>query len=259
VNTAVQCQIRRHRFEGVLQIVRYNWPQYVAGSVAVLGAGAWLWCDNRNGGWLRFALWLAVLPAAWWCLASLAASHWIYDHSKLYRWTWIPSVLPAKPGHWLNLHAGLDESSAALRALFPDSNGQTCDFYDAAEMSEPGIRRARGERHATAGERVCYRRLPFSDETFDAVFLFFAAHELRGASGREAFFRELRRVLARSGKLLLVEHARDLANLAAFGPGFLHFMSAGEWRRLARVAGLQILQERRMTPFVRAILFGRRQ
>jgi SAM-dependent methyltransferase len=258
MNTPVQCQIRRHRFEGVLQIVRYNWPRYMAGSSAALVPGAWLWC-SRNDGWLRFALWLAVLLAAWWCLASLVASFWIYDQSKLYRWTWIPSVLPAKPGHWLNLHAGLDESSAALRELFPDSTGRTCDFYDAAEMSEFSIRRAREERHAAADERVRYRRLPFSDETFDAVFLFFAAHELRSASGREAFFRELHRVLARSGNLLLVEHARDLANFVAFGPGCLHFMAAGEWRRLARIAGLQVSQERRMSPFVRTILFRRTQ
>jgi len=257
MNALAQNQTGRHHFQGALQIARYNWPQYVVGFVAIIAAGAWLWCDKGNHGWLRLVLWPTLLLVTWWCVASLAASHWIYDRSELYRWTWIPSVLPTKPRRWLNLHAGLDESSTTLHELFPHSIGRVCDFFDAAEMSQPSIRRAREGQCTRAAEHVDHSRLPFSDETFDTVFLFFAAHELRHAPSREAFFRELRRVLARSGSLLLVEHTRDLANFAAFGLGFLHFLPAGEWRRLARIAGLEVLKERRMTPFVKTILLRR--
>ena len=62
--------------------------------------------------------------------------------------------------------------------------------------------------------------------------------------------REIRRVLTPSGTLLLVEHTRDAANFAAFGPGFFHFLPRNEWRRLAGMSGLELISEQRMTPFV---------
>jgi SAM-dependent methyltransferase len=191
-------------------------------------------------------------------VASVIASYWIYDVSPLYRWNWIPDVLGMAPRRWLNLHAGLDESSTALRAVFASGEGETGDFFDPAEMSEDSIHRARAERERVSEPaRVNFRNLPYPDQVFDNVFLLFAAHELRRATSREALFREVHRVLDPAGRILLVEHVRDLANLAVFGPGFFHFMTAHEWRRLARVAGLQVVGERRMTPFVKIILLKR--
>ena len=254
MNTHAQNQANRRRFDGLLQIARYNWPQYVGAAAVVLVASAWLWFVDPSSGWLRLGVWIAALLAAWWSIASLVASHWIYDVSELYRWTWIPSVLPARPRCWLNLHAGLDESSSTLRHLFPESEGQIGDFFEADEMSEPSIQRARIEqdRDGTA-RRVNHRHLPFPDQSFDAVFLLFAAHEIRRPTSREAFMREVRRVLTLSGTVLLVEHGRDLANFVAFGPGFLHFMQGSEWHRLAKIAGLEIVLEQRMTPFVKIV------
>jgi SAM-dependent methyltransferase len=121
-------------------------------------------------------------------------------------------------------------------------------------MPEPGIARARAGQPAggaPGSEAVDWRRLPYADGAFDTLFLLFAAHELRRPASREGFFRELRRVLAPGGLLLLVEHARDAANFAVFGPGFTHFLAAGEWRRLAALTGFDLAREHRMTPFVR--------
>jgi SAM-dependent methyltransferase len=251
--------VPRSRFDGALQIVRYNWPQY-AGSVAVVAVALWWLARNPQGASvLRAVAWAAALLSAWWVLASLAASHWIYDCSPLYRWTWIPDFLPAAPKRWLNLHAGLDESFATLAQLFPASSGQVGDFYVAGEMSEPSIQRAREEQqNAAPGMRVDPLQLPFTDQSFDTVFLLFAAHELRRAASREAFLREVRRVLAPGGTVLLVEHVRDLANFVAFGPGFWHFLPSAEWRRLAGVAELELVSERRMTPFVKVMLWRKK-
>jgi SAM-dependent methyltransferase len=247
-------QKARRRFDGLLQIARFNWSQYVGGAVVVLAAGAWLWFGEPSPTWLRSGVWVVMLLAAWWSSASLVASHWIYDVSELYQWTWIPSALPATPRHWLNLHAGLDESSATLCELLPDSSGRTCDFFDAAEMSEPSIQRARAEQATLPTGRIRFGEFPFPAAAFDTIFILFAAHELRRAASREGFFREIRRVLAPAGTVLVVEHARDLANFAAFGPGFFHFMPGNEWKRLAKIAGLEVVRESRMTPFVRIIL-----
>lgn len=249
---------KRGRFDGAKQIVRYNWPQYIAGlMIAALAAGWWVF-GRQEPPWLRPAAFGVVVVVSWWSVASVLASFWIYDASPLYRWVWIPEVLSFAPRRWLNLHAGLDESSTELRRLFPVSEGEPGDFFNAAEMSEPSIQRARAEREQPAAVgRVNFRRLPYHDESFDCVFLLFAAHEIREAPSRESFFRELHRVLVPEGVILLVEHGRDLANFAAFGPGFLHFMTVDEWRRVARVAGLQVAAERRMTPFVKIILLKR--
>jgi len=89
------------------------------------------------------------------------------------------------------------------------------------------------------------------------VFLLFAAHEIRQSARRTEFFREATRVLSKSGQLLLVEHIRDWSNFVAFGPGFLHFHSRGEWLRVANSAGFTIAREGRVTPFVRYFLMTR--
>ena len=51
--------------------------------------------------------------------------------------------------------------------------------------------------------------------------------------------------------MILVEHGRDVANFLAFGPGFMHFFAPSEWRRTASEAGLNLVGETRITPFVR--------
>jgi SAM-dependent methyltransferase len=258
MNVSIQPRAARNRFDGVARIARYNWPQYMGGFVTILIGVIWLRINPSVNSQLKFAGWTGIFFVGWWCIASLVASHWIYDRSELYRWTWIPAFLPTRPVHWLNLHAGLDESSDTLRELFPTSSGRVGDFYDPKEMSEPSIRRAREEQGQSPAERIDFRRLPFVDGTFDTVFLLFAAHEIRVVESREGFFQELNRVLTRSGKLLLVEHARDAANFAAFGPGFFHFMSANEWHRLANLTNFRITKEQRMTPFVKVLLMEKR-
>ena len=57
--------------------------------------------------------------------------------------------------------------------------------------------------------------------------------------------------------MLLVEHVRDVANFAVFGPGAFHFLSRAEWLRVVEVAGLRVATERRVTPFVRALALER--
>ena len=240
----------RRPFQGVWQIVRYNWPFYVAGFAAcvfgatVLQLFAWPKVLSILG-------WLGVAIGAWWLLASLLVSYWVYDVSPLYTWRWLPGLMTKTPTNWANIHSGLDESSLALREIF-GGNNVTIDIYNAAEMTEPSIARARRITPALV-EAISadYRHLPFNDNALDAIFLIFAAHEIRDESSRELFWRELHRVLESGGTVVLVEHLRDLANFAAFGPGFWHFLPRAEWLRLFRGARFSVQSETRLTPWVR--------
>ena len=241
----------RGRWQGTRQIMAYNWPFYAV----ALGAVAVVRGVFRRGDWPR---WMQNIGAAgsglavFWTLASVAASWWVYDRSALYRWQWLRELLPQTPQSWANVHCGLDESTPVLRALFPSTESQVFDIFAPPEMTEPSIRRARTLTPSpVAATPADYRALPLADESLDAVFLLFAAHEIRERDGREALFGELRRVLRPGGCVVLLEHTRDAANCAAFGPGFLHFFPRNEWRSLATGADFIIERESAFTPFVR--------
>ena len=247
----------RDRYAGVLSILEYNRHYYTASLCALLGIGAILWLRllPRAGAALLIA---AAALTVFWSLSSLVASWYIYDHAQVTRWSWLPRTLSFPPRQWLNIHAGLDESTSALIRFFPNTAHEVFDIYDAREMTEPSIARAR-QSHPAAQPAIEARldALPLPDGDRDTVFLLFAAHEIRSPARRRQFFAEAARVLASPGQLLLVEHLRDWKNFVAFGPGFLHFHSRREWLRVAHAAGLVVVREDRVTPFVRVFLLAR--
>jgi ubiquinone/menaquinone biosynthesis C-methylase UbiE len=246
--------VTRGKYDGVLSILQYNWHFYAASLCALVGIGALLWFRllPRAGEALLIG---AATLTAFWSLSSLLVSYYVYDYRGVTRWKWIPRILSFPPQQWLNIHAGLDESTLILTQFFPNTRYMVVDIYDPQEMTEPSIARARRLRSSleptVAGKLDA---LPLPDRNRDTLFLLFAAHEIRQSSRRTEFFLESARVLANSGQLLLVEHLRDWRNFVAFGPGFLHFHSRDEWLRLAHDAGLTVEREDRITPFVRYFL-----
>lgn len=246
--------VTRGKYAGVLSILQYNWHFYAASLCALVGIGALLWFRllPRAG---EVVLIGAAILTAFWFLSSLLVSYYVYDYSGVTRWNWIPRILSFPPQQWLNIHAGLDESTIILTQLFPNTQYMVVDIYDPQEMTEPSIARARRLHPSSVSTVNCkLDALPLPDCDRDTLFLLFAAHEIRHPARRTALFIESARVLADSGQLLLVEHMRDWKNFVAFGPGFLHFHSRGEWLRHARDAGLTVEREDCITPFVRCFL-----
>lgn len=234
----------------MLMILRLNWQMYVKAAVFT-AAGVAL--AGQFDGSIRLAILLAVASSTFWTATSLAASWWIYDRSHIYELAW----LPTSPGHWLNLHNGLDGIDRTLRTRYPSCAGDTLDIFDPHEMTEPSIRAARRQLgHPPA--RANWRYLPSSNQNYDTVFVVFTAHEFRRAEARERLFIEIQRVLRDTGRVVLVEHLRDAGNFAVFGPGAFHFLSRRAWIRSTSPAGLVMLSEQRITPFVRAFVFGKR-
>ncbi len=237
-------------FAGIIKIVRFNVQFYILSALGIVGA-ALLLASRRLPQSLQLVVLCGAALAIFWTLSSLLVSWYVYDHVGVTRWQWLRPRLPVPLNRWANIHAGLDESTAALRQMLPQTEGSVVDIYDSQKMTERSIARARRIHPSTepfnSGK---YNALPLSDNDYDAVFLLFAAHEVRAAERRTELLREAARVLQETGHIVLVEHMRDWKNFLAFGPGFLHFHSRRNWLRGIRNAGLFVEQESQITPFV---------
>lgn len=240
--------------QGVANIVRFNGPAYLAAAATTL-AGLSVARNRKVPPALRALAGAAAAGAAGQALASLAASHWIYDRSGLYDLSWLRPLWPDDPRCIVNLHAGFDETSARLRAIYPRAKLRVLDFFDPERNPEPSIARARAAYPPNPeAVQVGAGDWPLEDGAADAVLVFLAAHEMRRPADRKELFAELRRITSPEGRIVLVEHLRNAANLAAFGPGFLHFLPRRVWTEETRPY-LMPVREMPLTPFLRVFCY----
>ncbi|GAA2752018.1 class I SAM-dependent methyltransferase [Kitasatospora cinereorecta] len=242
------------RFSGVREVLTYNWPMYAAGCLAV-GAGlAISYRLPRPAARLARA---GAAAAAALLTSSTAATWWVYDQSELRTFDWLEDLLPAGPGEHLVVSSGLDEASRPVAARWPEHPQKVVDLYDRATMTEGSIRRARRRVPPVPGTLAGrLDRLPAATGSVDTVLVVFAAHELRRADDRQKLFAEFARVLRPGGRLVLVEHLRDAANTAVYGPGAQHFFPRRTWLDAAAGAGLGPVAERRIGVLVTAFAFA---
>jgi len=92
--------------------------------------------------------------------------------------------------------------------------------------------------------------VPLAAGSTDRIFAIFAAHEIRDSTERIQFFAQLKTALSPNGKIILLEHLRDVPNFLAYNIGFLHFFSKNEWHRTFSGAGLVIESETKLTAFL---------
>jgi len=240
----------QHGFAGVAKILRFNWHFYALSAAGIAGM-SFLLAARLLPKWVALVVLCGTAIAVFWTLSSIVVSWYVYDYVGVTQWRWLRHRIPAPLHRWANIHAGLDESTYSLRELFPCTSGTAVDIYDADEMTEPSIARARRLHPSSEPfHRGKYDSLPLAENDCDAVFLLFSAHEVRAADNRTHLLRETARVLREKGYVVLVEHLRDWKNFVAFGPGFLHFHSRQNWLHSIADAGLIVEQEFHVTPFV---------
>ncbi len=245
--------LTRRPLEGVGNILRFNWPFYAA---AAAGVAAAVVLSTLLPGIFRTLFIVAAGLAAGVALASLLVSAFIYDVSPLYRLRWL-DALGFGGARLVNIHAGFDETSALLRAKYPAATLRVLDFYDPAKHTEASIRRARAYRPPYPGtQAMSTAAVPLARASTDGILLLFSAHEIRDPAERTAFFAQLRTALAPGGKIVVLEHLRDVPNFLAYTLGAFHFHSYHTWTKTCAGAGLRIASERKVTPFVRAFLLN---
>jgi len=239
-------KINRTPFQGIVNIIRFNWHLYVL-FLLLLVAG------------LLFTQYpltrLMLCGAAIATLSSLVVSWYIYDRSDLYTLRWLDDIKFRPHGRIVNIHAGFDETSQLLAHKYPGADLQVFDFYNPEMHTEVSIERARKRYAPYAGTKtISTAAVPLEAASVDVVFLLLAAHEIRDPGERIIFFKELYRCLAADGRIVVLEHLRDAPNFIAYTIGFLHFFSRAAWKRAFNNAGLIVVKEKKITPFLSAFI-----
>jgi hypothetical protein len=96
--------------------------------------------------------------------------------------------------------------------------------------------------------------LPIATNFGDIIFNIFALHEVRNRKERIQFLKQQANAVGNHGRIVVVEHLRDIPNFLAYNIGFLHFFSGREWFDNFSVADLAIETKFRITPFINVFI-----
>ena len=239
----------RRKFQGVLNILSFNRHFYIIGLLA-LGALIITWLIFS---WPHTALWVIIWAFVYGLVAPLLVSAYVYDFSGFYSFGWLKNVVevPNRIRSIVNINAGFDETSFIIRQNFPGADLKVFDFYNSKQHTEPAIKRARKVSSVYPDTRqMPSHSIPLETESADLVFLLSAVHEIRSHVERVAFLKECRRICKPGGRVIMVEHLRDVPNFLAFTIGFTHFFSRATWKDAFMRAGFSRFEEIKFTPFM---------
>jgi SAM-dependent methyltransferase len=196
----------RKPFQGVWNIVRFNWHFYI---LAIASTVVLFLLRNNFHGALRAASDILVVLIVGSTLISLVVSCYVYDFSNLYDLSWLGNLSIKGDGKIVNINAGFDETSNLLKSKFANSELVVFDFYDPAKHTEVSIKRARKAYPPFPNtQQVKPADLPLQDNSADKIFAILSTHEIRNEIERKSFFQELRRVLSPTGQIIVTEHLR---------------------------------------------------
>lgn len=238
-------EIKRKPFQGVFNIVRFNWHFYIVAFVVLI---ALLLCSDLFSQPLSSVVLIGAILAIFIILVSLSVSFYIYDLSGLYQLQWLKNLNNLCV---LNINAGFDETSEIILEKFPEVELKICDFYNPQQHTEISIKRARKAYPPHPNTiSVTTEQLPFEEDTFDKSIAILSAHEIRNDEERAHFFKELNRITKPTGHILVTEHLRDFNNFMAYTIGFFHFHSQKTWLETFHEAGLAVKHKLKTTPFI---------
>lgn len=201
---------------------------------------------------LRWSARLALAVTLWLTAASFWAFHMMFDRPELLSGSWLKQLSAVPPRTWVQITTSLDQTTLPMQSLFPHATGHVIDIYDPTVTTEPALSRAR-RVSAPSSEDVT----SLAGGSADLVVVMLAAHEIRQPEGRQRLLSQTARIVATTGRVVLVEHLRDFAATLAFGPGVFHFFPRSMWLRLIAGAGLEVEREFSITPFVRVFVTRR--
>jgi SAM-dependent methyltransferase len=242
-------EIRRRKFQGVLNILSFNRHFYFFGVAALILIIA----SHLLFSWSNLLYWIIILAFLYGLIMPLIVSAYVYDFSGYYNFDWLKkyNLTDSNSKLILNINAGFDETSFIIKNIFPQSDLKVFDFYNAERHTEPAIIRAREVSLIYPGtQQIISNAIPLKDRSVDIIFLLSAVHEIRSQKEKVQFLSECYRLCKPNGKVIMVEHLRDFPNFLAFSVGFTHFFSKKVWKKAVEMAGFSGFEETKFTPFM---------
>lgn len=242
-------EIKRKKFQGVLNILSFNRHFYIFG-IAVL---ALIIISHQIFKWSDILYWIIIISFLYGLIMPLLVSAYVYDFSGYYNFKWLKKckIDESEVKQILNINAGFDETSFIIKNNFPNADLNVFDFYDAERHTEPAIIRARKVSMVYPNtQQMKSNSMEMSDHSVDLIFLLSAVHEIRSNDEKIQFLKECHRVCKPNGKVIMVEHLRDLPNFFAFSVGFTHFFSKKIWKNVFKNSGFTTFEEVKFTPFM---------
>ncbi|MEP6465206.1 MAG: methyltransferase [Parafilimonas sp.] len=239
--------LERKPFQGILNVIRFNWHFYALALASVSLLIVLGYFTNHTFQPLIFILSILILISI---LFSIAATFYVYDYSNLYSFDWLNFKLN-KDDIIINITAGFDETSFILLNKFSLNQLLVLDFYDPINHTEISIERARKQNRIFPGTRVIQTsNVSLNENSVDCIFIILAAHEIRSKEEKIIFFKQLYSSLKLKGKIVIVEHLRNIKNFIGYNIGFFHFFSKKSWKSVFELSGFSILEEMKVATFI---------
>lgn len=236
----------RKPFQGILNIIRFNWHFYV---IAIVVVFLILLLSTFTNPIITITLQLFSLLVSTTIFVSLVISYYVYDLSGFYNFEWIENN--DSKISVVNINAGFDETSVLLKRKFINSNFAVLDFYNPKRHTEVSIKRARKQYPPYPNtEEIEASKIDLESNSIDKIFVILSAHEIRNKTERIVFFSELKRILKPKGQIIVIEHLRDISNFIAYNIGSFHFHSKQTWLNTFNKSELTVISEIKNTPFI---------
>jgi ubiquinone/menaquinone biosynthesis C-methylase UbiE len=242
-------EIKRRKFQGVLNILSFNRHFYVIGLIVLALIIACYFVFDLPA----VLFWIVIASFLYGLIMPLIVSAYVYDFSGYYDFHWLKhcNINEADAKKILNINAGFDETSFIIKNHFPACELRVFDFYNSKQHTEPAIVRARKVSLVYPNTRqIESNEIPLADKSVDVIFLLSAVHEIRSNEEKVQFLKECYRLCKPGAKVIMVEHLRDFSNFLAFSIGFTHFFSRKTWKNAFEGAGFSSFREIKFTPFM---------
>ncbi|WP_158847186.1 class I SAM-dependent methyltransferase [Algibacter sp. L1A34] len=242
-------ELKRRKFQGVLNILSFNRHFYVYGLLVL----ALIISSYVIFQWNAILFWVIIISFSYGLIMPLIVSAYVYDYSGYYDFNWLKDLKlnNSKTTKIVNINAGFDETSYIIKDKLAKSNLAVFDFYNAEKHTEPAIIRARKVSLTYPNtQQIKTNHIPLHDKSVDVVFLLSAAHEIRSLEEKIQFLKECQRICKPNGNVIMIEHLRDFPNFLAFSIGFTHFFSRKTWQQAFKSAGFTSFNEVKFTPFM---------
>lgn len=252
---------RSGRFSGTLRTVYAHWPAYLLAysgmivALILIGVGAWQ-------GWLSLIpLGVALLLVqSYFLSASLWAAHQLYDSGGI-----CPHHVLFDMSHLQETdcfaYVDLDRRQRAIDLSRRLTTGQVIvvDVYNPQWTTSRALARQRAHRPPPPPDpRLVWRDgevslIPLPDNSVPAVIVAQIVSEFWQHGDRLALLREVHRILAPDGRLLLAERVRTQTNWLVMGPAALTLHPASYWHNLLGQAGFRVQREQDLLGLIRCI------